>query len=192
MRVEGTVPHAFEDRRLGDHAPLVAQEVFKELVFKRLEADGLTCARDLVRDKVHFEVARAQDGLGIRRGAAQHGLHAHDHLGNRKRLGDIVVASSLKTRNTRIHATAGTQHHDGQLAAGGAQAADELQPVHLRQHDVHDCRVKGTMLRLQKPVLAVGRARRAEARLPESPGDELRDLRVVFNDQHVHGAAVPR
>ena len=46
------------------------------------------------------------------------------------------------------------------------------------------------MLRLQKTILAVGRARGAEARLPEAPGDELRDLRVVFDDEHVHGAAI--
>ena len=94
-------------------------------------------------------------------------------------------ASGLKTRNARIHAAAGAQHHDGQLAAGGAQTADELQPVHLRQHDVHDRGVERTVLRLQEAILAVGCARGAEARLPEAPGDELRDLRVVFDDEHV-------
>ena len=47
------------------------------------------------------------------------------------------------------------------------------------------------MLRLQEPVLAVGGARGAEARLPEAPGDEFRNLGVVLDDQHVHGAAAP-
>ena len=60
LRIEGVVPNVFENHRLRDDAPRIAQKIFEEGKFARLELDFFAIARDLAREQIKCQTAAAQ------------------------------------------------------------------------------------------------------------------------------------
>src|SRR5471032_672437 len=69
--------------------------------------------------------------------AAQDGADARRQLARRARLGHVIVGAQFQADDAVGVVAAAGQHQDRQLAAR-ADAAQRLQPVHARHHDVED------------------------------------------------------
>ena len=94
-------------------------------------------------------------------GAAQHRAHARQQLGDRKRLGDVVVGAQLEAEHLVGLGRARRQHHDRRRDRPRAQLAAHVEAVLLRQHHVEDHQVR----REAAPPSAGPRRRRPRSRL---------------------------
>ena len=71
-------------------------------------------------------------------GAAQVGAHAREQLGEPERLDQVVVGAGVEAGDDVELLVAGGEDEDGQLGAGGAQAAADLDAVDVGQPEVED------------------------------------------------------
>jgi hypothetical protein len=125
---------------------------------------------------------------GAAHAAAREGAHARFQLGQRKRLGHVVVGAHSPGPDALFDAVGGREDQHRQRRAAPAQALEHLQAVHLGQAQVQD----------QQVELAVGQQRgiglaaaghmvhdgaRAAQRAQQAIGQHL----VVFGNQYAHG-----
>ena len=80
----------------------------------------------------------ALGGAAVR---AQHGLHAADQLGDRERLGHVVVGAGLEADDLVELGVLRREHQDVRVAEG-AHAAADLDAVDVGQADVEDDQVE--------------------------------------------------
>ena len=77
-------------------------------------------------------------GRLLRAGAAQDGAHARQELGDRKRLGDVIVGAEFEPEHLVGLRRARRQHDDRRGVRARAQLAADVEAVLLRQHDVEN------------------------------------------------------
>lgn len=77
-------------------------------------------------------------GRGRRRGAAQKRVHATDQLHHAEGLGQVIVGARIKAAYLVELGAFRREHHDGKELRRRvlAQAAENLEPIDLGQHDV--------------------------------------------------------
>jgi hypothetical protein len=139
------------------------------------------------RALVDLEPAEAQH-VGLRRRAAapQDGAQPGLQLARLERLGEVVVGADLQPDHAVHRLAAGGQHQDRHVA-GAAQAAAEVEPVGVGQHEVEDHRVEALA---PQPCLAVARRAgkgQAKARPAKIVGDHPGEAFVVIDHQDALG-----
>jgi hypothetical protein len=91
---------------------------------------------------VELEVGELQPGRGlggIAPGPAQDGPDPGDDLLQAERLGHVVVAAQGQAPDLVLHRVPRGQEDDGDAGAAAPQPPDDVEPVHVGQHDVeHD------------------------------------------------------
>ncbi len=106
----------------------------------------------LARAAVDLEPAEAQQRIGRRCAAPQHGAQAGQQFARVERLGQVVVGAQLQADHA-VGGIAPRGEHDDRHGAGCAQAGADLEAVAVRQHQVEDDRV-----RLQAALVGQGLA----------------------------------
>ena len=114
------------DQRLHDLELLVAQML------------GLAFADQLERHAVQKQVAEGELRRLERRAAARERADAREQLSDHKRLGQVVVRAAVQSQDAVRRIALGGQQQDRRLDAGCAQAAQNLEPVDIRKHDIED------------------------------------------------------
>src|SRR5262245_42718621 len=132
LALEVVLPHPVQDLRLGEHHPLVAHKVAKQLELGGGQVHLDTAAGDLVAVLVQLQVGDPQHALAalVRRGAAQHRVHPGQQLLDAERLDDVVVGAGPQPTDTVAGGVAGGQEDDGYLRPGSTQVLQYAQPVH--------------------------------------------------------------
>ena len=190
---EGDAPHLLEQLGTREHEPLVLHEGAQELEFLEGEDDRLAAGAHLMTRGRQLDGAGTQL-IGSRRSrrrsphrwggrAAQQGVHAGDELHHAEGLGQVVVGASIQAAHLVVFRALGREHHHRHMLGGliGAQAAQNLQPVDARQHDVEQHQVGKTLIAGGEEALGVGKARGLEARLAQRVASQLADVGVVFD-----------
>src|SRR5207253_5038264 len=77
-------------------------------------------------------------GALLERGAAEEDLHARQQLAHRERLAEVVVRTDLESEDAVELLVARGEKDDGDALGLRADAAAELEAVHLRHEDVED------------------------------------------------------
>ena len=122
-------------------------------------------------------VRRAAD-----RGAAQERPHPAPELADRERLRDVVVRSELEPDHlVELVVTRG--EHDDRHGAACAQAAADLEPVELREHQVEHDEIDVLAREALQRLLAVTRLEHAEALVLERIRQELLDGFLVVDQK---------
>ena len=116
-------------------------------------------------------------------GAPQHGAHARQQLGDRERLGDVVVGAQLEAEHLVGFGRAGGQHDDRRRDRARPQVAAHVEAVLLRQHHVEDHQVGRERAGLLQPLVAVGGGFDLVALELEVVAQPEPHLRLVFNHQ---------
>src|SRR5690349_9348129 len=96
-RVEMQVPDVLQQHGAGDHAALVADEIFQQLELLGQELHVLAVTAGGARDQVDGEIADPQNGfLGDGVAAPAERLEPGEQLHERKRLDQIIVATGAQ------------------------------------------------------------------------------------------------
>ena len=125
----------------------------------------------------------------MRRGralAAQDGAQAGLQLARLEGLGEIVVGAELEADDA-VHRLAARGQHQDRHVAGAAQAAAEIEPVGIGQHEVEDDRVEGLALELGLAVAAGAGDGHAKARPAEIVRNHPGEAVVVVDHQDALG-----
>lgn len=153
-------PHPGLDLLARQDAVARADQEIEDVELGRRELDGLVRPKHLARRRIDREIAD-DDAFDLGRGdgaaSAEDGLHAGQELREAEGLGHVVFCAELEAHDL-VHLGAACREHDhGRRVFAGAQRAEHLEAVHLRQHHVEDDEVERAAHRLREPVLPVVR-----------------------------------
>ena len=114
---------------------------------------------------------------------AQDGVDAGDHLDQRERFGDVVVAAHGEPGDLVVEAVARGQEEHRHPQAVAAEAAGHLEPVEVGQHHVEHDEVGGPLLGRLQRVASVAGLLDVEALVAERGGHGVHDRRLVVDHQ---------
>src|SRR3954467_15720215 len=129
-------------------------------------------------------VPEARPAMRLR--AAQERAHARRELRHGERLDHVVVGAEVEAAHAILDRVARRQHQHRQwtaLVAGGAQPAQHLEAVHLRQADVEDHQVEALLRSRQHRLLAARSDIHRVTLGLEDAAKTARERRVVFYDE---------
>ena len=117
-------------------------------------------------------------------------LQAGQQLGERERLGEVVVAAGLQAVHAVVDAVprAEEQHRRGD--GGVAERGDQAEAVEAGQHHVDDGRVVAARARQLETGHAVLGDVDGKALLAQAAGDEPGDAAIVFDDEDPHAGGL--
>ncbi len=153
------------------------------------QLDRLIADQDLVPARVDGELLDVDSRfvVGGLVAAAQHGPDARGEHPRAERLGHVVGGTELEPDHHVRFAALGREHDDGdapRLGVGLEPAAD-LEPVDAGQHEVEHDEVRQPRARRGQRVFPAGDHRHAVAFLVQVVLDELEDVALVVDDEHV-------
>ena len=103
---------------------------------------------------------------------------------------DVVVRAEPETQDDVAFLAAGRHHDDRQVAGriDGTKAPADIQPVQSRQQQIQQDDVRLLAADHGKTAATGGRGRDLEALSPEVVLDQLKDVRLVLDDDDLRGA----
>ena len=118
---------------------------------------------------------------------ARESLDAREQLGERKRLGQVVVTARLQPADPVVHGAERAQHQHRRSDSLLAHELDDGQPVDVRQHPIGDHEVELPLGGAKQSFTPVrGMIDRVTA-LPQALDEKRRGLGIVLDEQDVHG-----
>ena len=183
--VEVNVPDVLDDERARDRAIAVAHQELEQRVLLRLEIDPAPCPRDDPSDGVHLEIRESQPRLA-RTAAAQQRAKPRRELGQRERLGHVVIRAAIQPADTILDRVFRREDQHRQRGLVPADVAQHLQARSARQHQVENDGVVVHSAGLLAGVAPVGEEVDGVALLLESSPDEAGHFPVVLDHQHAH------
>ena len=135
----------------------------------------MAAALDPSRQQVERQVADGQPRRLARAAAApQQRLHARQQLGERERLGQVIVAAGLQPLHAIVDGVARAEDQHRHLLLLRAQLLDQREAVELRQHHVDHGGVVAAVERLAQRLGAGRRRRRRRSRPRAAPAPRSR------------------
>ena len=182
------VPHVFDQLRPRQDLAGVTHQVFEERELARGELDHRLITRHAPGGGIELEVPDPEDRRPLGGAAPHQRAQARQQLGERERLGQVVVGTGVEARDPVSHGVARGEHEDRAPPAALAQLPADLEPVDIGQHQVQDDRVVGVLGPEPERVLpAPGHVDRVPLLL-ERALEQAGHLDLVLHDQHPHRA----
>ena len=99
------IPDTLEQHGAGDHLPGPAQQVLEQFELPGRQLDAPSCARHCPGKDVHLEICETKLHFGRGRYLAppQQRFDTRQQFGQRKRLGEVIVAARPQTLDPVIH-----------------------------------------------------------------------------------------
>ena len=191
VAVEIHVPDQLGDRRLGEDLALAPGQHGEQRELLGGEVDAGAAARHLARDQVDLQVGDAQLGGLLAAAAPRQRVQPRHQLQERERLDQIVVGAVLQAADPVLDAVACGQH-DHRCLLDAAQCPDDGETVDAGQHGIEDDDVVVVGERQVLAVDAVVGDVDGAALLGQALVQVLRRLRLVLDDEQLHGGAIMR
>ena len=118
-------------------------------------------------------------------------LEADDELRERERLGDVVVPACVEPRDPVDERIARRQEEDRGLHATRAECLRDIATVCIRQPDVDHEDVGEPARDAGEQLAARGHRVDGEPLLAQATPEHAAKLRIVLDDQHLHGCIIP-
>ena len=171
--------------------PLRRREQLEDAVFLAGQVQRLGLDLDRAGVEIDRQLAGLDDRFRMALGAAHDRLDARQQFAPVERLGQVVVGAEAETLDLVVELGEARQDQDRRIDARGAQAAQHLVAVDVRQHQIEDDDVVIVKLTDLETVLAeVGRIDDVSFGLQDQ-FDALGGVGIVFNQQHSHGPKLP-
>ncbi len=145
----------------------------------------------LLRRGIKTQVIHLENRGAFRDSAADDRAQTRAQLGDRKRLGHVVVGPRVKPDNPILDRVASRQHQYRSPDAIGPQAGARLEAIEAGQHHVEHDRVVAGSLRHPERVLARRRQIGCVAALAQPSSQQAAKLRIVLNHKDAHNPRVP-
>lgn len=166
---------------LGDHLAGVAHQVLQDQILEAGEHGDFAGDGQLLAGEIQLVVTRLHPG-GDETGAAAHqGIEAGQQLVLLEGLDQVVVRPGFQPFHLVLPVAPRGQHYDGEGDLLLAQAADELQAVHVRQAEIDDGHVDGVVGRIVQRHLGIVRAVNLILGLGQQRGEVVIEQLVVFD-----------
>lgn len=152
LGVEMVIPYTFEQHGAGYDFSCMAHEKFQQAEFAGLEVDFLARAVHGARKQVYGQITHVKMGGGLGYGAvaACQRFKPGQKLGERKRLGHVIVSTRLQARHLVFDIGQGGKQQNGRSVAHFAQSGEDMQALGcIRQHPVEDDDIKDRSTRME-------------------------------------------
>ncbi len=153
------------------------------------ELDRTAGADDLALGQIEAEVRHLEGGALLRRSAPpEQGLDARDQLGEGEGLDQVVVGPLVEAADAIVDVVLRGEDHDRGVDPVAADAAKDLQPLDVGEHEVEDDHIVRFVGGEVEAVATLGGDIDGKALGHEPAPDEARDLAVVFDEQDPHAS----
>ena len=88
--------------------------------------------------QVDFNIASANNGIGVSFGAADDSLNTGEKFGFVKRFGEVIISAVAQAFNLFIRLGQAGQNENGGVDLGCAEVFKNFIAVHVRQHQVEN------------------------------------------------------
>ena len=168
--------------------PGIAAQILQQHKFLLRKLQHLPAARGLAPQQVQFKILHAQPRcLACRRAVALEQIaQPRQQLGQRERLGQIVVAALLQSAHPIVNRAPRRQNQDRGAHSQLAQAKDQADAILIGQPKIDDEDVKGALGGQPLGRLAVRRSFHFDIPLPQANAAESPEFR--FRLQPARGA----
>ncbi len=186
-------PELVQDLFPGENPAFLGGQEAQDLEFRGGQIKGAPLPPDFEAFRVQDEAGPdLQDGRAlVRLGPAQDGFNPRGQLFQGKGLGDVIVGPQLEAQNLVRLFGFGRSDDDrnGPPIIAPFEGLADIQPAHVREHQVEQDQVRSLPLQKAKEPLGVAEDFHAEALLAEMRGNKRGQVRLVFNesDEIVHG-----
>ena len=186
LRIRFPAPDPFHDPLGGDNGSGRAHEQLHHLKFPSAKPFGAVPAAQDALSAVQRQISECNDIGRVSPTSAQHGPHPCKQLVRIERFGQIVVGSCIKTLDTVLFLPFCGQHHHRSGDAFCPQQLQDLDPIHLGEHDVQDhCVVISTGGIVVSGAPIVDRIHDILV-LFQKRGQGLRQIQFIFYNQQTH------
>ena len=188
VAIRGVAPERLEQRLSREDSARSRRESPQQLELDVREGDLAApqlhgAAAEVDREPVRLDSLRLASTLRGLRSASEECADTAPELVDRERLRDVVVGAELETAHLVV-LVAERRQHDDRHRAVRANALEHVHSVQLRQHDVEDHEVDGTLVETPQRVFAVARLDDAEAVPLEGIRQELLNSVLVVNEEN--------
>jgi len=182
-------PHLVEDHGARDDAASVAAQIFEEDELLLGELKDLAGTRGFAAQEIEFKILHAEAGCVVGGGAValEQISQAGEQLGERERLGEIVVSALLEAADAIVDGAARGEDENRRTDAELAQPEDEGDAILVRQAEVDDEDVEGIVDSEALGGFAVGRGFNFVSGLFKRAAQETLNIDFVFDEQKAHG-----
>jgi hypothetical protein len=165
----------------------MAHQVFEKSELPRGELDRCSISSDPPGGRVQSQVPDPQLGGTFRGSPADERPEPGQQLGERERLGEVVVRAGVQPRDPVGNAVAGRQHEDRAPVPGISEPPAHLKAVEIGQHHVEDDGVVRVLRCEPECFLAVTGDVDGVALFLQAALEQSGHLHLVFHDQGAHG-----
>ncbi len=131
----------------------------------------------------------SERGAAAGRAAPQERANARQQLAPLEGLDQVVVGAAVEPADPVVGLRARGEHEDRHVALG-AQLAADLGSVQPGEAEIEHDEVGDEGMRLVKRLDAVARGAHLVALVAKRPAENVRDLRIVLDDEHPTAALV--
>src|SRR6516165_376282 len=137
-RIEMQIPYMLQQHGTRDHLTGIPGQVLQQTELSRQQLDFATTSAGAPRQQIDLQIADAQQRLFDHRSAATgERLNARQHFTECERLDEIIVAACTQAAHAIVDFTKSAKDQCRREDPLFPQAANNLDPVDLRQHAVN-------------------------------------------------------
>ena len=175
-----------EDLCLAEHPSRVEHEVAEQLELGGRELEQVARARHLVAVLVEREVGEHQHAVrrAVSLDTPQHRAHASDQLVEAERLGHVVVAAEREPADLVLGRITRGQVDRGHRPALAREPAVDLEAIEVGEHHIEHDQVGRERLRVCQRRTTRARRLDLEPLIAKGGCNEVRDRRLVIDDEH--------
>src|SRR5512139_1513953 len=188
--VEVVLPDAVEQLELRGDEPGPPHQVLEHRELPRREPDLGHPPPASAPRRVDAQVTHLDGHRGAARGPPQQGPDVGDEHRERERLGQVVVGAGVEGLRLVVLAVLRRQDQDRRPVPPLPEHAADLEPVPAGEHQIQDQQVVAVLGGFPQTVLAVEGHVDGEALGVEPALHRRRDLRVVLDQEDLHGASL--
>jgi hypothetical protein len=170
----------------------LALQVLEQLELATGVVDRPIATNDSSGDEVHFEVGDFEPKNLGRTTAAQEGANPSEQLRQREGLHQIVVGSSIQSKDSILDPVARRENKYRCLNVPLAERLENLEPAAAREHQIEHHQVEKLGIRTVEPVLTGGRHDHVVVVGLQGGRQHLRQFPFVFDDEDAHHRACYR
>ncbi len=188
VRLNAHAPHFIQNHGARHHAARISAEILQENEFLLGELQNLPATRSLPPEQIQLKILNAEASGLAGRGtiAFEQVAEARQQLGQRKRLGEIVVSALFEPAHAIVDRPAGRQDQDGGIYTQLTQLQDQADSVLIGKPEIDNEDVEGALGGEPHSRFAVGRSFHLVARFLKRTSQEGLDFDFVLNEQEAH------
>jgi len=181
----------FLQNRLRHDTALSPHQMFQNCAFAAGKLQQVATYSHVPPDCVEADVAGMQFQTEGAARTTQQRLYASNKLACCERLDEVIVCACVQSGHTIFNRVAGRQDQDGNAVVCSSHLREQFEPISVRQSQIENGSVVGGESKRLSRVRAQMHDVDDEAGSPQTGFQDLRDPRLVLDDQKAHGSHSP-